>query len=71
MKNLMFWTLLALYTVIYLIGITVAIVNKNVGLTAMFFSGFALIGGFSFGRWTARRDQEMMQIREHNSVLTA
>jgi hypothetical protein len=38
-KNFMLWTLLTLYIVFYFIGTAVAISNKNVGLTAMFFSG--------------------------------
>ena len=70
--NFILWTLLALYVVFYFIGTAVAISNKDVGLTAMFFSGFAFIGGLHFGRWTAKKDQEAMaQIRERYSVRSA
>ena len=72
MKNIILWTLLALYVVTYFIGSAVAINNKDIGLVAMFFAGFGLIGGITFGRWSARKDQEtMVQIRERYSVRNA
>jgi hypothetical protein len=71
-KNFMLWTLLTLYIVFYFIGTAVAISNKNVGLTAMFFSGFAFIGGIHLGHWGAEKSQQRMtEIRERYSVRSA
>jgi hypothetical protein len=57
-RNFLFWTFLTLYVATYGIGTAVAINDKNLLLTAMFFTGFGLIGGIIIGRWTAEKDQQ-------------
>lgn len=60
MKNIVFYTILATYVLLYIIGTVVAISTKNIGLTAAFFSTLAFIGGLHLGRWTVKKEQQMV-----------
>ncbi len=55
--NLVLGSVIVGYSLLYIVGTVVAVLNKDIVLTAMFFAGLGLVGGTFFGRWTEKKDR--------------
>lgn len=62
MKNIVVYTGLVLYVLLYITGTWVQIYKNDLVATVAFVSGPVFIAGLFFGRWAGRKDQEISEM---------